>query len=243
MRSVGFWLFLEFSVCLSRACLGKMFGFIYKWRKKRARRTDRWMPGTAHTALPARQRILCHLFLGLPYSVCPEEVLVKRSCSYINGSKDRFTYLCAVHARARRRCFAHRLRKGEQVVVSSGDSGDSFIGLRGAERSAVQHISVAVGGTVRCSVVHVGPGLALCSASGCISAAGLGWAVRPRTGPPAADEPRTSAQCAKRRGKSTVCTASTDFIAQCMSKPIDSSKMHIFDAIWKRTAHRIASQH
>jgi hypothetical protein len=73
--------------------------------------------------------------------------------------------------------------------------------------------------------------------------AGLGWAVRPRTGPPAADEPRTSAQCAKRRGKSTVCTASTDFIAQCMSKPIDSSKMHIFDAIWKRTAHRIASQH
>ena len=163
MRSVGFWLFLEFSVCLSRACLGKMFGFIYKWRKKRARRTDRWMPGTAHTALPARQRILCHLFLSLPYYVCPEEVLVKRSCSYINGSKDRFTYLCAVHARARRRCFAHRLRKGEQVVVSSGDSGDSFIGLRGAERSAVQHISVAVGGTVRCSVVHVGPGLALCS--------------------------------------------------------------------------------
>jgi hypothetical protein len=27
-------LFFEFSLCLSRACLGKMFSFIYKWRKK-----------------------------------------------------------------------------------------------------------------------------------------------------------------------------------------------------------------
>ena len=27
-------LFLEFSLCLSRACLGKMMHFIYKWRKK-----------------------------------------------------------------------------------------------------------------------------------------------------------------------------------------------------------------
>jgi len=27
-------LFLEFSLCLSRACLGKMMLFIYKWRKK-----------------------------------------------------------------------------------------------------------------------------------------------------------------------------------------------------------------
>jgi hypothetical protein len=26
--------FFEFSLCLSRACLGKMFVFIYKWRKK-----------------------------------------------------------------------------------------------------------------------------------------------------------------------------------------------------------------
>eukprot|EP01046_Picozoa_sp_COSAG06_P057193 COSAG06_NODE_11069_length_1573_cov_1.207598_1_plen_150_part_10 len=26
-------LFFEFSLCLSRACLGKMFVFIYKWRK------------------------------------------------------------------------------------------------------------------------------------------------------------------------------------------------------------------
>ena len=26
--------FFEFSLCLSRACLGKMFSFIYKWRKK-----------------------------------------------------------------------------------------------------------------------------------------------------------------------------------------------------------------
>ena len=28
--------FLEFSLCLSRACLGKMRHFIYKWRKKTA---------------------------------------------------------------------------------------------------------------------------------------------------------------------------------------------------------------
>jgi hypothetical protein len=28
-------LFFEFSLCLSRAWLGKMFVFIYKWRKKR----------------------------------------------------------------------------------------------------------------------------------------------------------------------------------------------------------------
>jgi hypothetical protein len=27
-------LFFEFSLCLSRACLGKMMHFIYKWRKK-----------------------------------------------------------------------------------------------------------------------------------------------------------------------------------------------------------------
>ena len=26
--------FFEFSLCLSRACLGKMMTFIYKWRKK-----------------------------------------------------------------------------------------------------------------------------------------------------------------------------------------------------------------
>jgi hypothetical protein len=26
--------FFEFSLCLTRACLGKMFVFIYKWRKK-----------------------------------------------------------------------------------------------------------------------------------------------------------------------------------------------------------------
>ena len=28
-------LFFEFSLCLSRACLGKMINFIYKWLKKR----------------------------------------------------------------------------------------------------------------------------------------------------------------------------------------------------------------
>jgi hypothetical protein len=41
-RVVLFWkfhlrktpLFFEFSLCLSRACLGKMFVYIYKWRKK-----------------------------------------------------------------------------------------------------------------------------------------------------------------------------------------------------------------
>jgi len=27
-------LFLEFSLCLSRACLGKMMHYVYKWRKK-----------------------------------------------------------------------------------------------------------------------------------------------------------------------------------------------------------------
>ena len=36
-------IFLEFSLCLSRACLGKMIVFIYKWRKNAVFRRARWV--------------------------------------------------------------------------------------------------------------------------------------------------------------------------------------------------------
>jgi hypothetical protein len=38
-------LFFEFSLCLSRACLGKMMHFIYKWQKKPV-----FLPATADDA-------------------------------------------------------------------------------------------------------------------------------------------------------------------------------------------------
>jgi hypothetical protein len=45
-------IFLEFSLCLSRACLGKMFVFIYKWLKNAVFRT-----GLAAAVLSARVRV------------------------------------------------------------------------------------------------------------------------------------------------------------------------------------------
>ena len=55
-------LFFEVSLCLSRACLGKMFVLIYKWRKK-------WR--FSHLLLPLLEKCrLCHarntrVFLGV----------------------------------------------------------------------------------------------------------------------------------------------------------------------------------
>eukprot|EP01046_Picozoa_sp_COSAG06_P002996 COSAG06_NODE_112_length_23474_cov_81.804458_10_plen_187_part_00 len=50
--------FFEFSLCLSRACLGKMFVFIYKWLKTGRRRRRLWLSFkmTATDSLPRQAR-------------------------------------------------------------------------------------------------------------------------------------------------------------------------------------------
>jgi hypothetical protein len=64
----------EFSLCLSRACLGKMFVFIHKWLKKTVV-TSGWLPPPSPSGRrrTARKR---YSFLSLIY-VCPEPVLAK----------------------------------------------------------------------------------------------------------------------------------------------------------------------
>ena len=60
--------FFEFSLCLSRACLGKMFIFIYKWRKK--------THSTNHFTILRRQKLptkeIC--------TVCPSMALIQGQC-------------------------------------------------------------------------------------------------------------------------------------------------------------------
>jgi len=72
--------FYEFFPCLSRACLGKMMHFIYKWLKKTvfspasevaSTQTSMLTPATAGNASASQ--------LFPMYLVCPEPVLVKRS--------------------------------------------------------------------------------------------------------------------------------------------------------------------
>jgi hypothetical protein len=61
--------FFEFSLCLSRACLGKIMHFIYKWLKKCRFRTS----SPSLDRAPLRQ---AHPFLSQHFPfVCPEPVL------------------------------------------------------------------------------------------------------------------------------------------------------------------------
>jgi len=65
--------FLEFSLCLSRACLGKIMHFIYKWRKKCRFLTALWTDSSAARRIElqhppdvlwaCRNRLLPQLFL------------------------------------------------------------------------------------------------------------------------------------------------------------------------------------
>jgi hypothetical protein len=88
--------FLEFSLCLSRACLGKIITFIYKWRKNAAAQRDNatcyncykpvdgeynrnatvWLPpGEWHDAFSgARFQPSTNQNILFPYD-CPEPVL------------------------------------------------------------------------------------------------------------------------------------------------------------------------
>jgi hypothetical protein len=76
---------LEFSLCLSRACLGKMFVFLYKWLNNAVfrRRAISWRAGrrlgsttslTARSCPPgatgARSSYVCHLTLGQFFFSC-----------------------------------------------------------------------------------------------------------------------------------------------------------------------------
>jgi hypothetical protein len=67
-------LFFEFSLCLSRACLGKMFVFIYKWRKKWRFVAGKYLGGgtvidTVHTYVPAPRKL--SLYLSIYLSIYP----------------------------------------------------------------------------------------------------------------------------------------------------------------------------
>jgi|EP01046_Picozoa_sp_COSAG06_P069213 hypothetical protein len=80
--------FFEFSLCFSRACLGKTMHFIYKRCKK-------WRVSYLASAAPpgvcvrAQKSTGGFVLWSFPY-VCPEPVLVKSSFLYINGSKRPF---------------------------------------------------------------------------------------------------------------------------------------------------------
>ena len=90
--------FLSFSLCLSRACLGKKMNFSIEWRKK-GRRFSHHVP---HRHLEHRHAAIgtggaCkkthHLFFEcFPY-VCPEPVLIKRSFLVQNGSAEDAVFL------------------------------------------------------------------------------------------------------------------------------------------------------
>jgi hypothetical protein len=73
----------EFSLCLSRACLGKIMHFIYKWRKK-----CRFLT-VVRMSLPAVSFALHKTPFPLNFSdVCFEPALVKRSLLVSNGAKE-----------------------------------------------------------------------------------------------------------------------------------------------------------
>jgi hypothetical protein len=65
----------EFSLCLSRACLGKMFVFIYKWRKNAVFRRG----STRGTAAPVgRNTLLLSLFLSAVFCQFPSCIWMRR---------------------------------------------------------------------------------------------------------------------------------------------------------------------
>ena len=67
--------FLEFSLCSSRACVGKMMHFIYKWRQK-------WSVSLPNP--PAEKNTAVSSFPSL----CPEPVMANIRLSAQNGSKN-----------------------------------------------------------------------------------------------------------------------------------------------------------
>ena len=115
LQQIG--LFLEFSLCLSRACLGKMFVFTYRWLK-RWRFSHRFSAGLKEKVLTGRKRHFFEFFLCLSRACLGKMMIFRIKWQGESNGRDKsgqkvpFSHLMSFPppkpARIRRPFFKHK---------------------------------------------------------------------------------------------------------------------------------------